>query len=309
VSRAASAGRIASLAAVPLIAVAVFAGCGDDDRQASGPSSSDAPAAAKETSSADRIATISGAGHVHGLGVNPAGGELLIATHNGLYALPSGAAEAEPVGDSRDDFMGFTVIGADSYLASGHPGPGSDQPNPLGLQASSDGGVSWQSRSLLGEADLHVLRAAGTRVYGVDSSSGAFLVSADSGRSWQQRELPAPAIDLAISPDDPERLVVATQNGLYGSVDAGSNWRSLAADRIGLLTWPDPGSLLMVDAAGKVMTSSDGGEQFKAAGTIGSPPEAFGSGEGRVLASVDGGRVLASDDGGKNWTTVVEPEQ
>jgi photosystem II stability/assembly factor-like uncharacterized protein len=286
----------------------VFAGCGDDDRKAAGPSSSDAPAAPKGTPSADSIASISGAGHVHGLAVNPAGGDLLIATHNGLYELAPGAAEAEPVGDSRDDFMGFTVIGADSYLTSGHPGPGSDRPDPLGLQVSSDGGVSWQSRSLLGEADLHVLRAAGTRVYGVDSSSGAFLVSADSGRSWQQRELPAPAIDLAIAPDDPERLVVATQDGLYGSVDAGSNWRLLAADRIGLLTWPATGSLLMVDAAGKVMASSDGGEQFEAAGTIGAPPEAFGSGDGRVLAAAGGGRVLASDDGGSTWATVVEPE-
>jgi photosystem II stability/assembly factor-like uncharacterized protein len=64
----------------------------------------------------------------------------------------------------------------------------------------------------------------------------------------------------------------------------------------------------MVDAAGKVMASSDGGEQFEAAGTIGAPPEAFGSGEGRVLAAVGGGRVLASDDAGKTWTTVVEPE-
>jgi hypothetical protein len=294
--------------AVPLIAAAVFAGCGGDDRQTVGPSSPDVPTAANGTPSSGQIATISGAGHVHGLGVNPAGGTLLIATHNGLYVLPVGAAEAEPVGDSRDDFMGFTVIGADSYLTSGHPGPGSDQPDPLGLQASSDGGASWQSRSLLGEADLHVLRAAGTRVYGVDSSSGAFLVSSDSGRSWQQRELPAPVIDLAIAPDDPERLVVATQKGLYGSGDAGMNWRSLAADRVGLLTWPDPGSLLMVDVAGKVMASSDGGEQFKEAGTIGSPPEAFGSGGGRILAAVDGGRILASDDGGRNWTTVVEPE-
>lgn len=245
---------------------------------------------------------------MHGLGIDPAGRELLIAAHEGLYKLPVGAAEAEPVSGSSNDFMGFTVVGAGSYLASGHPGPGSDQPNPLGLQASSDGGASWQSRSLLGEADLHVLRASGNRVYGVDSASGALLVSSDGGRSWQQRELPAPAFDLAVSPGDPERLVVATQGGLFESDDAGMNWRGLAADATGLLTWPEPGKLLMVDASGNVMASSDGGEAFKAVGTIGAPPEAFGSGNGRVLAAVGGGLVLASTDGGMNWTTVVEPE-
>lgn len=40
------------------------------------------------------------------------------------------------------DLMGFTVAGPDRFLASGHPGPGADLPEPLGLVESRDGGQS-----------------------------------------------------------------------------------------------------------------------------------------------------------------------
>jgi photosystem II stability/assembly factor-like uncharacterized protein len=57
-----------------------------------------------------------------------------------------------------------------------------------------------------------------------------------------------------------------------------------------------------------VMASSDGGKTFKRAGDIGAPPEAFGSGDGTVLAAVAGGRVFSSSDDGKSWSAAVTPE-
>jgi uncharacterized protein (DUF305 family) len=256
----------------------------------------------------DVVASISGADHVHGVGVNPAGGEILIATHNGLWQVPPGATEAERLGDSQDDFMGFTVVGPDRFMTSGHPGPGSDLPPLLGLQSSVDGGNSWQTVSLLGEADLHVLRASGKRVYGVDSTTGTFLASEDGGDSWEPRNTPAAVIDLAISPGSPRSLVATTEAGIYGSTDAGENWKPLARNLIGLLTWPAQGKLLMVDGAGRVMTSSDGGMKFVSTGTIGSAPEAFGSGDGKILASTDGGKVVVSTDAGRTWSDAVLPK-
>lgn len=61
--------------------------------------------------------------HVHGLGVNPRDGALFIAAHSGLFRSPSESSSAEPVGPSQDT-MGFTVVGPDRFLASGHPTPG-----------------------------------------------------------------------------------------------------------------------------------------------------------------------------------------
>jgi photosystem II stability/assembly factor-like uncharacterized protein len=294
-----------------LLAAALLAGCGGDDEQPSDRPATESPPASAATGDNNQkapVASISGAEHVHGLGVNPANGEILIATHNGLWQVPERATEAEQVGDSQDDFMGFTVVGPDSFLSSGHPGPGSDLPSLLGLQRSVDGGSTWQTVSLLGEADLHVLKASGERIYGVDSTTGAFLASTDGGESWQPRNVPGQVIDLAIAPDDPQRLVASTDSGLYGSNDGGGSWNPLAGGRIGLLTWPSANRLLMVDASGEVVASDDDGRSFTRAGSIGAAPEAFNSGNGRILAAADGGRVLVSDDAGRTWTTAVEPQ-
>jgi len=303
--------KLATFAAAPLLVGTMLIGCGDSDNQASNDpaaSSSSSNSTTNEGEGSVQVATISGAEHIHGLGINPANDEILIATHNGLWRVPSGSAEAEQVGDSSDDYMGFTVIGPDSFLSSGHPGPDSSLPPLLGLQRSDDGGSTWQSVSLVGEADLHVLKGSAKRVYGVDSSTGAFLASVDSGKSWESRNVPGQVVDLAVAPDDPARLVASTDRGVYGSENGGVTWKPLASDRIGLLTWPSPKNLLMVDGSGRVSFSANRGKDFSEVGNIGSPPEAFGSGNGRILAAADGGRVLASEDAGRTWTTAVEPK-
>ncbi|MEU2233527.1 hypothetical protein [Streptomyces vietnamensis] len=45
-----------------------------------------------------------------------------MAAHEGIFT-PDDAGDPQLVGDSRDDFMGFTVIDANTFLASGHPAP------------------------------------------------------------------------------------------------------------------------------------------------------------------------------------------
>lgn len=123
--------------------------------------------------------------HIHGLGVNPADRSLLIATHSGLFRAAANSDTARRVGDRRQDTMGFTIVGPDRFLGSGHPDLRDDLPPLLGLIRSDDAGRSWEPVSLLGEADFHVLRTAGTRIYGVNSADGELLVSDDGGRNWR----------------------------------------------------------------------------------------------------------------------------
>jgi hypothetical protein len=97
------------------------------------------------------------------------------------------ASEPEPVGESHQDTMGFTIVGPNHFLGSGHP-DNLSQPSLLGLIESKDSGSSWKPISLLGDADFHVLRAVGRRVYGYDASHGC---PADQPRQGQKLDEPA----------------------------------------------------------------------------------------------------------------------
>jgi BNR/Asp-box repeat protein len=278
-----------------VLTAAVLAGC----------SGSDEPAAPGADES---LVSDAGPQHVHGLGINPADGDLYIATHSGLWRAPAGQPKARRVADIHHDLMGFTVVGRDSFLASGHPDARHDLPPQMGLQRSTDGGRTWNTVSLLGEADLHVLRAAGERIYGVDSGTGAFLTSADGGRSWQQRTPPAPVFDLAPSPGDAARLVAATERGLFSSTDTGRTWRPLHDGTAGILAWPEGDALYLVDADGVVSRSADGGRTFKRSGSVGTQAEAFSAnGQRELYAAVHGGKVVMSADGGQSWRTRSTP--
>jgi hypothetical protein len=273
------------LASVALAAGGLVAGCGDDD---------------------DRdAATVAAIEHVHGLGINPADGALMIASHDGLFRLPGGETAAERVGDSTQDTMGFTVTGPDRFFGSGHPGPGEDGPPLLGLIESSDGGESWRDVSLSGQADFHILRYLGDRLYGVDATSGRLMVSDDRGRSWERRETPRGLIDLAVDPRDRERIVGSTGTGLVSSEDGGRTWRE-AGPGVGLLAWPEPGTRILIDARGRVQASEEPGDSWRPLGTIGGRPAAFAAEDARTLyAARADGAVLGSTDGGATWDELI----
>jgi photosystem II stability/assembly factor-like uncharacterized protein len=177
--------------------------------------------------------------HVHGLGIDPADGMLLAGTHHGTFRVgeDGDVGQVGPV----QDFMGFTVVGAEHYLASGHPGPGQDGPGNLGLIESTDGGRTWRTASLSGEADFHALEARHGRVYG--HSGGVLMVSEDM-RTWQQRAA-VPLADLAVSPDDPQTVLATTEQGVAVSADEGRNF-----ELVGNHSGPRRGGLIMTGLVG-----------------------------------------------------------
>lgn len=242
-------------------------------------------------------------GHVHGLGLTPSGDGVLIAAHNGLFRAPVGGGAAVQVSAEQQDFMGFTVASPERLVASGHPAPGQDLPPALGLIESRDGGRTWQSVSLLGEVDFHVLRAAGERVYGFDGASGRLLASADGGRTWQERPVPAPIFDLAIAPGDPQRLIAATEAGLVASRDGGRSW-NLAGDAVGLLAWPSSAQLLVVDEQGQILSGAPGG-RLSRRGALPELPVTFMAAQNGVYAALADGSVLRSADGGASWDIIA----
>jgi hypothetical protein len=269
---------------IVLAAVALF-GCGDDSP----------PAIAPSEDPAQEIA------HIHGLGVNPADDALIIATHTGLFRAAPGETTATRIGDRRQDTMGFTVVGPDRFLGSGHPDARDDLPPLLGLIRSDDGGRKWTSVSLMGDADFHVLRAQADHIYGVDSQSGALFVSSDGGSTWERRSPPGALLDIAIDPRDPERIVASGERGLLLSRDAGASWRPLSTRVAGMLAWTD--KLTVVDPEGGVLNASDEDlGRLRPVGRIDGQPSALAVHQEVLLVATHDNRVLTSQDHGRTWS-------
>ncbi len=293
--------RILPLALLLVLALALAA-CGGDDATVDADTSEGAdqsvPAPGDEQAELE---------HIHGLGVDPGSGSLYVATHYGLFQAAKDQTELQRMGETRQDIMGFSVVGPGHFIGSGHPDPSQNLPPNLGLIESRNGGKSWKNISLLGEADFHVLRSAKRRVYGFNGATGKLMASSDGGREWTERTPPAGIFDLAIAPTDSQRIVASTERGIFISVDAGEGWRPLLDDAAGLLAWPAPDSLFLVDGEGQVSRSADAGASFDPVGSIGGPPSAFVNHGKELYAALGDGNVVRSSDGGENWSVRATP--
>ncbi|UGY91297.1 F510_1955 family glycosylhydrolase [Streptomyces gobiensis] len=237
--------------------------------------------------------------HIHGLGIDPADGRLYVATHEGVIAVAKDGS-FKRVSDTAD-YMGFTVAGPKNFLGSGHPAPGTDAPSNRGLIESTDAGKTWKTRSLEGKADFHALEYAHDTIYGYDSTSGMLRVSKD-GKKWDDRAKLA-ALDIAVSPKDPDLLLATTQDGIARSTDGGETFGDSAEPVLAFLSWAEPEALYGINPAGALNRSTDGGATWKKAGTVpGGRPQALTAVDAdRVLAATQDG-VYETRNGGKTFT-------
>ena len=303
--------RIAALArtAIGVLAagaLAVLAACGseqvprDPSSQVPSPSVTASPSSSTTPSAVPDSPRPTGSprpmGHIHGLARDPATGDVLLATHGGLFRLdPSGPTAVGPV----VDLMGFTVAADGSYLASGHPGQGTDLPNPVGLLSSTDGGATWSSMSRGGESDFHGLTAGSGLVAGFD---GRLRVSPD-GRSWTARDIPAEPHVLALSPNG-DRLLATTREGLLLSRDAGVTWAELNTPALLVaVDWADTDTIAGVDVTGRLALSEDGGATWRTGSNqVGEVTalHASATADGVELLVVVGGTVMRTIDLGSS---------
>ncbi|MFE9031072.1 F510_1955 family glycosylhydrolase [Streptomyces iakyrus] len=271
--------RPAALAATALALAFPLAACsGSADREGS----TGTPAASGTTVS-----------HIHGLGLDPADQRLYVATHEGVYT-PDAKGKAALVGDSKDDFMGFTVAGDQTFYASGHPTSGGNK----GLIKSTDAGRTWTSLSLSGESDFHALDFAHGTVYGYDSTDGRVRTTED-GVSWKNGAR-LEALDIAVSPTDPGVVLATTSEGVVRSGDGGGSFAPGQEPVMAFLSWPVKDALYGIDASGGLHRSTDRGSTWTKVATVpGGRPQALTAvGAEHVLVATQTG-VFESKDGGK----------
>ena len=244
--------------------------------------------------------------HVHGLGVNPKDGALFAATHTGLFRIVEG--KAERVSDRYQDTMGFTVVGPDHFLGSGHPDVrdyvAGKLPGLLGLVESTDAGQSWKPQSLLGKVDFHVLAFAHGRIYGFDSTGGRFMLSND-GKKWAEKAQLS-LLSFAVSPRQSEFILGTTERGLQMTKNGGDSWGPVNGPSLVLLSWPEDSRLFGVDSKGNVYQSDDGSQTWKQKGVLAGPPEAFLATTRQLYAAVSEKGIYVSTDDGVSWSTFYQ---
>ena len=240
--------------------------------------------------------------HIHGLGIDPDDGTLYAGTHYGLFRIPA-SGQPSLVGDHVQDFMGFTVVGPNHFLASGHPGEGHGGPSSLGLIESTDAGQTWQPLSLSGEADFHSLDSVDGTIYGLNSMTGQLMASSD-GRTWDLRSAEAIA-DFAVDPTKPLTLVATTQQGPIISTDGGATFKPLtSAPLLVLVDWAPDGTLVGVAPDGTVYRGGDSGRAWEEGGKLAGPPEAVDVEDADTIHAAANGQVFSSSDGGETFEAV-----
>lgn len=242
--------------------------------------------------SGQSIGTVS---HIHS--VRAFGDQVVLGTHEGLFRYVD-AKTVQSMGPENFDIMGLAVFGKKLY-ASGHPGPGSKLPEPVGLLLSTDGGKSWNKLGLQGEVDFHLLESAGSDMYGVDSGSGNLLYSNNAGKKWVSRGKNVVS-DIAINPEKVgsalalrEGKLISTQKSfvkiraidstltftsldwisgsllatsgksLYRSSDLGMTWGKLSDFPESVSTVTQSSKIIAVVAGNSIFRSIDGGKTFK----------------------------------------------
>jgi hypothetical protein len=274
----------------------VVSACGDADDEPQAPATSGDP----------------GVIHIHGLGRNPADGALFIATHTGLFRVGPSDRSAERVAGLYQDTMGFTVVGADHFLGSGHPGSIENDPPFLGLIESRNAGSSWRPISLRGDVDFHVLETQGNTVYGFgsdwDTREARFLRSDNRGRNWTRLTPPEELLGLAIDPQDARVSVALGEERGWLSTDGGASWRPLAVPG-GMATCTPELGLIAVDLEGVIRHASGPTEEWSEVGRLPGAPAALEGAGDELLAATHDPRVLTSRDGGKTWRDVLNAGQ
>lgn len=176
--------------------------------------------------------------HIHGLGYPASGDVLMIASHHGPVLFEEGVWKEAT--SEKHDYMGFQAV-ADGFVSSGHPEPGSDYENPLGLLKSTNYGETFQQYAFAGEIDFHYLAASynTNRIYvfnemPTDELENGFFYSDDYGNTMNAMGMEGfeatMMSNIAAHPKTPETLAIGTERGLYVSTDSGDTFSLINSD-------------------------------------------------------------------------------
>lgn len=261
--------------------------------------------------------------HLHGLAYDHTTEQLYLATHHGLFVLKNDE-DLFLVGDSSDDFMGFTMHPErpDILYRSGHPSGGGN----LGVERSEDGGFTW-TRIFTGlddeTVDFHMMTISDADpevLFG--GYHGKLYVTEDAGKTWRiatSNGLSGQGLCWGVpclAPDSGERTTVlaGTQEGLFVSTDLGEAWQRHTPKPVaGITVHPTDASILYGFTHEGIVQSTDRADTWQVvqpATEFGGNESAFGfavnhAAPDKVYAGTTVNRVLRTTDAGETWEVIL----
>ncbi|MGD6892902.1 F510_1955 family glycosylhydrolase [Bacillus mobilis] len=169
--------------------------------------------------------------HIHGIGFAGNMPGVSIATHSGIKVYQNGKWLETKT--ELHDYMGFQAT-KNGFFASGHPAPGTNLKNPLGLMKSSDGGNTLEKLAFYGESDFHNL-AVGYNTEAIylynerpnSKLQQGFYFSTNNGQDWKNSKLKGLSSTIhsfSVHPDQASVVAVSAKDGVYLSTDYGNTF-------------------------------------------------------------------------------------
>ncbi|HDR7781762.1 MULTISPECIES: F510_1955 family glycosylhydrolase [Bacillus] len=173
--------------------------------------------------------------HIHGIGYAGNMPGVSIATHSGIKVYQNGKWLETKT--ELHDYMGFQAT-KNGFFASGHPEPGANLKNPLGLMKSSDGGNTLEKLAFYGESDFHNL-AVGYNTEAIylynerpnSKLQQGFYFSTNNGQDWKNSKLKGLSSTIhsfSVHPDQSSVVAVSAKDGVYLSTDYGNTFELLS---------------------------------------------------------------------------------
>ncbi|WLD92749.1 F510_1955 family glycosylhydrolase [Alkalihalobacillus sp. AL-G] len=201
--------------------------------------------------------------HIHGLGYAGSDNTVFIASHGGLVAVKD--EQWYRPKDNQHDFMGFSAT-ENGFYSSGHPGEGSDLPNPIGLVKSTNGGERLEKLGFTGQSDFHYM-TVGYKSRAIylfnehpnDQLDVGMYYSMNDGADWKKSELkglPQNVAFLFAHPSDKSMIGLTSNDGVYVSTDNGDNFERFTKSAIVMAAHFSEKSLFYATAQGKLYEQS-----------------------------------------------------
>ncbi|EFV74658.1 F510_1955 family glycosylhydrolase [Cytobacillus sp. FSL W8-0315] len=175
---------------------------------------------------------------LHGLSYSEDGGKLVAAVHDGLKVYSDSSWSVPDI--PKNDYMGYSPV-KNGFYSSGHPAPGSNLKNPLGIVKSKDNGETVEIVDFQGEADFHALSVGYETeeiyVFAAEPNSKmkeqGFYYSSDQGETWNLMNMQGVSgspLTMAAHPSKNGTLAIGTDQGLYLSENYGNTFDKILAE-------------------------------------------------------------------------------